>query len=87
MSQHDGGSSSRVSFSNNLPVILSVAAVGIGLFAAYKFIKSRTIASLKVLEVDTKAIDHVKNMKLLENLFTLAGQAFDNIMKDGKANE
>lgn len=71
----------------NLPAILSVAAVGVGLFVVYKFLKNRTISSLKVLQVDTKAIDHVTNMKLLDPLFTLAGQAFDNIMKDGKANE
>ncbi len=70
-----------------MPALLSVAAVGVGLFVVYKFIKNRTISQLKVLQVDTKAIDHVTNMKLLDPLFILAGQAFDNIMKDGKANE
>lgn len=73
----------------NLSVYLTVAAVGLSLvgYAVYKVIKNRKIDSLTVIKVDTKLIDHVTDTKLLENLFTLAGQAFDNIMKEGKANE
>jgi len=37
--------------------------------------------------VDTKLLDHITNEQLLGNLFLLSQQAFDNIMKDGKANE
>ena len=41
---------------------------------------------MKVVEVDIEPLQHIKNEKLIYNLFLLAQQAFDNIMKDGKAN-
>ena len=68
-------------------VAILTAATG---FIAYKYIskkKTEMINQLKVLKVDTAPLDNIKNEKLLSNLFTLAGQAFDNIIKDGKANE
>ena len=53
---------------------------------AVKTIKTRIVQSLKVIQVDTKLLDHITNENLLNNLFLLAAQAFDNLMKDGKAN-
>lgn len=52
-------------------------------YATYKYMKK---VSYKVLQVDTKPLDHITDHKLLDSLFLLAQQAFDNIMKDGKAN-
>ena len=37
--------------------------------------------------MDTKLLDHINKEALLDNLFLLAGQAYENILKDGKANE
>ena len=62
---------------------LGVIAVG---FYAVKTIKAKIGQSMKVIQVDTKLLDHVSNEKLLSNLFLLAAQAFDNLMKDGKAS-
>ena len=55
-------------------------------YMAVKTIKTRIVQSLKVIQVDTKLLDHITNENLLNNLFLLAAQAFDNLMKDGKAN-
>ena len=62
---------------------LGVIAVG---FYAVKTIKAKISQSMKVIQVDTKLLDHVSNEKLLSNLFLLAAQAFDNLKKDGKAS-
>lgn len=43
-------------------------------------------SSVKVIRVDTAPLDKITNEGLLNNLFMLAQQAFDSLMKDGKAN-
>lgn len=44
--------------------------------------------ALRVVQVDTASLDHINcDKKLVHNLYLLAMQAFENIMKDGKANE
>ena len=72
----------------NKALVVTASAIGIGLlgYCAYNFIKRRKIASLTVIKVDSTPLDAVKDVRLIENLFLLAQQAFDNIMKEGKAN-
>jgi len=40
-----------------------------------------------VIHVDIAAFDKITDEKLVENLYLLAQQAFENIMRDKKANE
>ena len=63
--------------------LISVLSLG---YLAVKKIKKSIAESIKVIQVETKLLDHIQNENLLNSLFLLAAQAFDNLMKEGKAN-
>ena len=68
---------------------LILAAAGLTLmgYLVYNRYKKSVIDGLVVLKVDSRLLDNVKNEQLITNLFLLSQQAFDNLIKDGKANE
>ena len=57
---------------------LTAASIG---FLSYKLYKRFT--TMKVIQVDTTPLDHIKDEKMLEQLFELAAEAYGKLLDKG----